>query len=99
MAEAQQETADLEASTSDKIAMLTKDLELAKAVRRNAAISQDARLVDFSCFELEGDPEAFRKIKGFCRAFGIEATNGFQDGENLLHKYCIVASPHGTTEA
>ena len=59
-----------------------------------AASQPDHVLAPFlSNFELATDPEEGRQIWGYMRAFGIKTLAGTQDGDNLLHKLCQLASP------
>ena len=70
-----------------------QELQVARASSSVAASSQHGAVIGIGNFQLESDEPAWRFTKGFMRCFGIATFGGTQDGENILHKLCGLASP------
>ena len=79
---------------------LTEELHSLRGRPHDPAASQNIVLLPWlsSFVRAEDDPE-WRKIWGFLRAFGIPTADGLANGDNILHKLCMLASPPWNVEA
>jgi hypothetical protein len=71
-----------------------KALEAANVRLKNERYSASSQaLIALTPFEDPWDYESLRAINGWARAFGMDSLASIVHGENLLIKFCLLASP------